>query len=250
MTPSQFEAIKAHDLDILVQPYLYIGVVVLLLLVAIVLTRMPKAGDSTERKSLLKAFGQLLRMKTYRQGVIAQFFYVGAQTVCWAYIMYYGHHVFYGMEGMSESAAQQVTTYYYLGALALFAVGRFVCTYFLKFIAPGRLLALLAFVAIACLLGVIFVDGRVGLWCLVAVSGCMSLMFPTIYGIALTGVRDNVKFAGAGLVMSILGGSVIPPVQAAIMDCQTEILGLSSVNYSFVIPLACFGVIMHYGLKH
>lgn len=189
-------------------------------------------------------------MKTYRQGVIAQFFYVGAQTVCWAYIMYYGHHVFSDMEGMAESAAQQITTYYYLGALALFAVGRFVCTYFLKFVEAGRLLALLALVAIVCLLGVIFVDGRVGLWCLVAVSGCMSLMFPTIYGIALTGVRDNVKFAGAGLVMSILGGSVIPPVQAAVMDCKTELLGLSSVNYSFVIPLACFMVILWYGWKH
>lgn len=121
---------------------------------------------------------------------------------------------------------------------------------FLKFVEAGRLLALLALAAIVCLLGVIFVDGRMGLWCLVAVSGCMSLMFPTIYGIALTGVRDNVKFAGAGLVMSILGGSVIPPVQAAVMDCQTELLGLSSVNYSFVIPLACFMVILWYGWKH
>lgn len=248
--PSRFEAIKAHDLDILVQPYLYIGIIILVLLVAIVLTRMPKAASDREQKSMWKAYGQLLRMKTYRQGVIAQFFYVGAQTVCWAYIMYYGHHVFSDMEGMAESAAQQITTYYYLGALALFAVGRFVCTYFLKFVEAGRLLALLAFVAIVCLLGVIFVDGRVGLWCLVAVSGCMSLMFPTIYGIALTGVRDNVKFAGAGLVMSILGGSVIPPVQAAVMDCKTELLGLSSVNYSFVIPLACFMVILWYGWKH
>lgn len=248
--PSRFEAIKAHDLDILVQPYLYIGIIILVLLVAIVLTRMPKAACDRERKSMWKAYGQLLRMKTYRQGVIAQFFYVGGQTVCWAYIMYYGHHVFSDMESMAESVAQQITTYYYLGALALFAVGRFVCTYFLKFVEAGRLLALLALAAIVCLLGVIFVDGRMGLWCLVAVSGCMSLMFPTIYGIALTGVRDNVKFAGAGLVMSILGGSVIPPVQAAVMDCQTELLGLSSVNYSFVIPLACFMVILWYGWKH
>lgn len=248
--PSQFEAIKVHDLDILVQPYLYIGIIILVLLLAIVLTRMPKAADTGERKPLLTAFGELLRLKTYREGVIAQFFYVGAQTVCWAYIMYYGHHVFSDMEGMPESVAQQVTTYYYLGALALFAIGRFVCTYFLKFVSAGRLLALLALAACACLLGVIFVDGRVGLWCLVAVSGCMSLMFPTIYGMALTGVRNNVKFAGAGLVMSILGGSVIPPVQAAMMDCHAEVLGLSSVNYSFVIPLVCFLVILRYGLKH
>lgn len=248
--PSRFEAIKAHDLNILVQPYLYIGIAVTVLLIAIAMTHMPKAGDTGEKRSLTKAFGELFRMKNYRQGVIAQFFYVGAQTVCWAYIMYYGHHVFHDIEGMTEAAAQQLTTYYYLGALALFASGRFICTYFMKYIAAGKLLALLSIAAIACLMGVIFVDGRTGLWCLVAVSGCMSLMFPTIYGIALTGVHDNVKFAGAGLVMSILGGSVIPPVQAAIMDCKAEVLGLSSINYSFVIPLICFLVIAVYGLKN
>lgn len=247
--PELYDFIKAHDLNILVQPYLYIGIVILVLLAGIMLIHMPKGADTGERKPMLKTFGELFRLKAYREGVVAQFCYVGAQTVCWAYIMYYGHHVFCNMEGMPEAVAQQITTYYYLGALALFAVGRFVCTYFLKFVSAGRLLALLSFAAIVCLMGVIFVDGRVGLWCLVAVSGCMSLMFPTIYGLALTGVHDNVKFAGAGLVMSILGGSVIPPIQAAIMDSRTEVLGLSSVNYSFVVPLACFAVVLWYGLS-
>lgn len=247
--PVQFETIKSHDLDILVQPYLYIGIAVVVLLIAIAITKMPKAGDTGEHKSMLTAFKELFHMKNYRQGVVAQFFYVGAQTVCWAYIMYYGHHVFHELQGLSEASAQQLTTYYYLGALALFAIGRFVCTYFMKYVSAGKLLSILALAAIALLMGVIFIDGSIGLWCLVAVSGCMSLMFPTIYGIALNGVHQNVKFAGAGLVMSILGGSVIPPIQAAIMDQKEQICGISSINYSFIIPLICFVVIAAYGVS-
>ena len=247
--PARFEVIKAHDLDILVQPYLYIGIVIFVLLFAIWLTRMPKTSDTGERIKVKKAVTQLMHMPNYRNGVIAQFFYVGAQTVCWAYIMYYGIHVFRDLQGLPEATAHEITTRYYLGALALFAIGRFVCTYFLKFVNAGKLLSILAVAAMVLLVGTIFVGGMAGLWCLVAVSGCMSLMFPTIYGIALTGVKENVKFAGAGRVMSILGGSIVPPVQAAIMDVDSDILGLSSLNISFLVPMICFLVIAMYGLR-
>lgn len=167
--------------------------------------------------------------------------------MCWAYIIYYGLHVFHDGEGMDEQVAHALTTNCYLLALVLFAVGRFVCTYYLKFVDAGRLLFILAVAAIVLLSCVIFVGGRIGLGCLVAVSGCMSLMFPTIYGIALNGLKDNVKFGGAGLVMSILGGSVIPPVQAAIMDIGGQWHGLSVLNLSFFVPLVCFLVVAWYG---
>lgn len=247
--PAQFEAIKTHDLDILVQPYLYIGIVILVLLLVIAITHMPKAGEQGEKKSLWTAIKQLAAQRNYRNGVIAQFFYIGAQTVCWAYIMYYGLHVFHDMEGIDEKVAHQLTTYFYLGALALFAIGRFVCTYFLKYVSPGRLLSCLAIAAIVLLMSTIFVGGRTGLWCLVFVSGCMSLMFPTIYGIALKGLKENVKFGGAGLVMSILGGSVIPPIQAAIMDVKGDFCGLSYINLSFFVPVVCFIVVAWYGWR-
>lgn len=246
--PAQFELIKAHDLDILVQPYLYIGIVILILLFAIWRTRMPKAADTGERRNVWTAIKQLEQMKNYRRGVIAQFFYIGAQTVCWAYIMYYGHRVFHDLGGMDEQAAQQLTTYYYLGALAFFAVGRFVCTYFLKYVSPGRLLAILAIAAMVLLVGVIFVDGLVGLWCLVLVSGCMSLMFPTIYGIALACVGDDAELGSAGLIMAILGGSVLPAVQAMIID--SDITFMPAVNLSFVVPVICFAVVIWYGLRN
>ena len=101
----------------------------------------------------------------------------------------------------------------------------------------------------ACLtLGVIFIDGRMGLYCLVAISACMSLMFPTIYGIALQGLGDDAKFGAAGLIMAILGGSVLPPLQATIID-QHEMFGMPAVNVSFVLPLICFIIIIAYGYR-
>ena len=218
-------------------------------IVAIRLTKMPKKGDSASKKSLGKALSELIRVKNYREGVIAQFFYVGAQVVCWTFIMHYGHRVFHVLGGMSEHEADQLSFRYYVGALVLFTLGRFICTYFMRFISAGKLLMILAILAISALMGVIFLDNIYGLYCLVAVSGCMSLMFPTIYGIALRGLGDNVKFGGAGLIMSILGGSVVPPLQAKIIDHGGEIMGLPSICVSFIVPVICFAVIAIYGFR-
>ena len=152
-------------------------------------------------------------------------------------------------EGMDERSAEIMSQKFNIAALVLFTVSRFICTWFLKYIKPGKLLAVLAVLAVLAIMGVIVSDSRFGLYCLVAVSGCMSLMFPTIYGIALKGLGDNVKVGGAGLIMSILGGSVFPPLQAMIIDYDGTILGLPSANVSFVLPLICFVVIACYGVK-
>ena len=247
--PAQFEVIKNHDLSILIQPYVYIGIVVILLLLAIRLTRMPKASDGGSSKSLGTAIKELAKVKNYREGVIAQFFYIGAQVTCWTFIMHYGHELFCVQGGLTEKAASALSFRYYIAALVLFTLGRFICTWFLKFISPGRLLAILAVAAMACLVGVVLFNDIKGMYCLVAVSGCMSLMFPTIYGIALTGLGENVKFGGAGLIMSILGGSVLPPIQAAIMDTHATVAGLSAVHVSFVVPFICFIVVASYGFR-
>lgn len=245
--PVFFEQIKAHDLHVLVQPYLYVGIVILILLGVFYFTRMPSASSDSSSKPIGRTLCELAANKNYRRGVITQFFYVGAQTVCWAYIMFYGLHVFRDGEMMDEKLAHQFTTNYYLMALAMFAIGRFVCTYFMRYVSPGKLLMVLSLAAILLLCFTIFYGGRVGLVCLVLVSGCMSLMFPTIYGIALRGLGDNVKLGGAGLVMSILGGSIIPPIQAFIMDHAPHIGSLSPVNISFLVPVLCFAVIAVYG---
>ena len=167
-------------------------------------------------------------MKRYRYGVVAQFFYVGAQIMCWTFIIQYGTRLFMA-QGMEEQAAEVLSQKYNIVAMVIFCISRFVCTLMLKYV-----------------LGVIFLQNIYGMYCLVGVSACMSLMFPTIYGIALKGMGDDAKFGAAGLIMAILGGSVLPPLQAAIIDCKT-LWGMPAVNLSFVLPLVCFVVITVYG---
>ena len=244
---TQFELIKDHDLNILIQPYIYIGAFILILLVLIALTKMPKITSTSSNKPLRQTLKELLKAKNYREGVIAQFFYIGAQVMCWTFIIQYGTHVFVG-EGMDERAAEILSQKYNIAALVLFTVFRFICTYFLKFIAPGRLLTILAVIGGTAVAGVILFTDVNGLYCLVIVSACMSLMFPTIYGIALRGLGDaNVKVASAGLIMAILGGSVFPPLQAALIDAKVSMFGLPATNTSFIVPLICFAVVGWYG---
>ncbi len=247
LSQSQFDLIKAHDLDILIQPYILLAAVCILLLVIIRITKMP-VGNSTKEKSILSTMRDLLTIKNYREGLVAQFFYIGAQVTCWTFIIQYGTHIFMG-EGYPEKEAEIMSQNYNIIAMVFFTISRFVCTFFLKYIQAGRLLSILAICAISFTIGVILFPDRNGLYCLVAISACMSLMFPTIYGIALHGVGSKVKVAGAGLIMSILGGSLLPPVQALIIDQNFSFLGVPSVNLSFVVPLTSFVIIAIYGHK-
>ena len=247
LSDEQFEAVKQHDLSVLIQPYVYIGLFIIVLILLIWLTKMPKISGTSSKKPLRESLSELLHMKNYREGVIAQFFYIGAQVMCWTFIIQYGTRVFVS-EGMDERAAEILSQQYNIAALVLFTVFRFICTYFLKYVAPGRLLTILAVIGGVAVLGVMLFTNVNGMYCLVLVSACMSLMFPTIYGIALRGVGEsNVKVASAGLIMAILGGSVFPPLQASIIDLKWSFLGLPSTNVSFIVPLLCFAVVAWYG---
>ena len=242
----QFNALKDHDLGVLIGPYLGLGVFCLILLAFIRLQKMPRAAQARAPKGLRTAMRELLHIANYREGLIAQFFYEGAQICCWTYIIQYGTRIFMA-EGMDEKTAEIEAMQYNIYAMLAFAASRFVCTWLLKYIPAGRLLSMLAILALSFLAGVILFPDRNGMYCLVAVSGCMSLMFPTIYGIALRGVGENVKYAGAGLVMAILGASLVPPLQALVIDADISLFGLSATNLSFVVPLLCFLVVALYG---
>ena len=246
LTELQFNAIKAHDLDILIQPYIFIGAVIIVLAIVIRLMKMPMDSDTHSTTGILSSLKELVKMKNYREGVLAQFFYVGAQVTCWTFIIQYGTRIFME-EGLDERGAEILSQKYNIIALIFFTCSRFICTWFLKYIQPGRLLSILAVIATVLTGGVILFTDRNGLICLVGISACMSLMFPTIYGIALRGLGDHVKVGGAGLIMSILGGSVFPPLQAAIIDSDATIFGLPATNISFISPLICFIVITIYG---
>ena len=244
---AEFEAVKAADLQVLSRPYVLIAIVLIVIFVLMLIARMPKSeslrDDSTK---FLPTIKRLWQNKKYRYGVIAQFFYVGVQIMSWTFIIQYGTRVFMN-EGMTEQAAEVLSQRYNIIAMAMFCCSRFICTFLLKFASPSKMLGILAVAGAALVCGVIFIDGRLGMYCLVGVSVCMSLMFPTIYGIALGGLGEDAKLGAAGLIMAILGGSVLPPVQAAIIDLG-KVGNLPAVNVSFVLPLICFIVITAYAV--
>ncbi len=243
----EFEAMKQADLSVLVLPYLLLGAFILTMFLVIRFARMPRVSEGTRSINFLPTIKRIFSIPSYREGVIAQFFYVGVQIMAWTFIIQYGTRIFVA-EGMAEQAAEVLSQRYNIVAMVIFCSSRFVCTWLMKFVNASRLLAILAVAGGILTLGVIGFQDRTGLYCLVGVSACMSLMFPTIYGIALKGLGDDAKFGAAGLIMAILGGSVLPPVQAAIIDLGT-VWGMPAVNLSFVLPLVCFAVIFVYGIR-
>jgi FHS family L-fucose permease-like MFS transporter len=231
-----------HDLNTVMIPYATIAVVVLLVLVLFAFSKMPDTGHEEEPISLGKLFKRLWNFH-YVGGVVAQTFYVGAQIMCWTFIIHYGMT----LVGLSAAQAQN----YNIVAMVIFLTSRFICTFLLKFLNPGLLLGLLAIGGLGLTLGAVFIQGMPGLWCLIGVSACMSLMFPTIYGIALDGLSPNhAKLGSAGLIFAIVGGAFLPRMQGGMIDgAGMNLFGqaLESVRVSFLLPAACFVVIAVYG---
>ncbi len=243
--PAALEKIQVADLAVIVWPYAILGGVVLLALMVFAIARLPDSTPHDARKSSVAAsLGRLLRKPDYLRGVIAQAFYVGVQIMVWTFIIQYAVNEL----GLPAQTAQG----WNIVAMVVFVSSRFVCTYLLKFFNPGRLLALLAVGGGLLVLGAIFIQGMPGLYCLVGVSACMSLMFPTIYGIALSGLGEDAKLGSAGLICAIGGGCLMPPLQALVMDGAGFALGplaLSATRASFLLPFLCFVVIALYGLS-
>ena len=242
-----FEAMKQADLNVLTGPYWVVGIVIIVMFVLILVARMPKNADQDHDMHIVPVLGRLLHRPRYWEGVIAQFFYVGVQIMCWTFIIQYGTRVFMA-EGMDEQSAEVLSQTYNIIAMVLFVSCRFLCTWLMKYLQPPKLLTIFAIGGMIATAGVIFLQNRLGLYCLVAVSGFMSLMFPTIYGIALGGLGADAKFGAAGLIMAILGGSVLPPLQAWIIDKGT-VGFLPAVNASFILPFICFIVVCLYGVR-
>ena len=242
----QFNIIKDHDLGVLIQPYIFIGAVVVLIMVIIWLTRMPHVETADSQKGLMETIRELAQRENYREGVLAEFFYVGAQVACWSFIIQYGTRVFM-VEGMTEQAAEITAQKYNIVAMCFFAASRFICTWLIQWLSPERMLSTMGIIGMVAIFGTITFTDRNGIYCLVAVSICLSLMFPTIYGLALHGIDENIKIAGAGLIMAILGGSFFPPIQAAIIESDIMLFGLPATNLSFLIPLICLAMVVWYG---
>ncbi len=241
-------AIQKSDLKIVSLPYALMGgfLIIVLFLFAWKLPAIT-AGEHQDDGGgldLTGTLGRLFHNKAYIEGVVAQTFYVGAQIMCWTFIVQYGE----SQLGLSKATAQNCN----ILAMIIFVSSRFICTFLMHYISSGALLTILATGAIFLITGTIFIEGYAGLYCLIGVSACMSLMFPTIYGIALDGLGDDAKLGSAGLILAIGGGCIMTPLQGRIIDLPALDLGfmeLASVRASFALPLICFIVIALYGWR-
>jgi len=244
-------AIRTNDLNIISKPYIALGILVLVILVIVAISKMPKKQD-TSTLPLGKTFKTLFKNKRYREGVITQAFYVGAQIMCWTFIFQYVDNINSGLPEEQHLTA----TWYNMAAMLAFLLGRAVNTFLLKFFNPGKLMFFFALGGILLTAGTILIPGIGGLYCLVGISITMSLMFPTIYGIALRDMGDEAKIGSAGLVMAIVGGALMPPLQGRILDiggdgfADVQLFGyIPEVNFSFILPLICFVVVAIYSYR-
>lgn len=256
MSAADLAAMQHHELTAISSTYLLIGclLIALLVLIAVILpgrlskssglpgsselsessvsSELSESSEQSEHHSILR---RLWQNRTYRQGVVAQFFYVGVQTGVWSFTIRLAMQEL----GIHEKEASMI----FLCSIIAFTLFRFLFTWLMKYVRPARLLAGNSVAAIMLSLTVVFATGWTAVAALVAISACMSLMFPTIYGMALEEVEtDDAKLASSGLIMAILGGAIITPLQAFISD-------RTGISASFCIPALCFLIILTYSLS-
>ena len=242
---AQKAEIRLHDLAVIRNPYVIIGLVVLVVFAVIALTRMPKTKSEEEKAAgnthtTRQTLSNLWHNRVYRGGVLTQVFYVAAQIMVWTFIIQYADNL-----GINKATAQT----YNIVAMCLFLASRFISTMLMKYLNSRKMLGLFGIGAALCTIGTILIVGKAGLICLVGISFFMSLMFPTIYGIALEDVDVQDTTLGASfLVMAIVGGALMPPLQGMIIDLGS-VAGHPAVNASFVLPLICFAVVAIYGWR-
>lgn len=232
--------IRIHDLEVIRNPYVILGIVVLAMFLVIAFRKMPQASVQIKNVSAKTTLNHLWHNSIYREGVVAQMFYVAAQIMVWTFIIQYADNL-----GINKATAQN----YNIFAMVMFLCGRFISTFLMKYLNSRLLLTIFGIGAALCTVGAILIVGEYGLYCLVTISAFMSLMFPTIYGIALENVNsEDTSLGAAFLVMAIVGGAIMPPLQGKIIDMQT-VAGHPAVNVSFVLPLICFCIITVYGIR-
>ena len=280
LNETELLSIQKSELLAVTNAYMILGLVMLVLFLLIIFTKMPKAQDDDKTLNLKATFQRLKKNKNYVWGVIAQFFYVGAQIAVWSFIIRYVMQqlnldavisglganpsqeaiigalrnvepvagAFYnfaeavGLNVLLPRTAEQAGATYYILSLILFVLGRFICTWLMKYIRPVNLLSALTALAVILSITVVYASGFAGVYALMGISGCMSLMFPTIYGLGVRGLGEDTKIGGSGMVMAIAGAALLTQVQGILSDQS------GSIKFAYWVPAIAFGIIAYYSL--
>lgn len=227
------EAQVASSLNTVIVPYLWVASILVIVWFMILFTRMPKASEEDKQLHVGATVMRLLQNKNYVFSVFAQFCYVGTQISVWTYTNFYIPE--------QIGVTQETALKYHTAALVLFGCSRWIFTGMMRYYRGSTLLAFAALMAVLASLIVIFVGGMPGVIALICISGLMSLMFPTIFGLGCANLGEDTKLASSGQIMAIVGGAIITPLQGAMLDA-------AGVSFSYLLPLACFVVIGVYAL--
>lgn len=232
-----YSAYMQHETMRIVAPYLVLGSLVLIWAIIIMFTKFPvlaseKMQHAEKEKTTLK---KLLSYPHFWKGVLAQFFYVGAQVGTWSYFIQYVQD--YTMQ------TEKIAGYFLTGTLVAFGVGRFSASYFMRFVKPGILMTVYSLINVMLVLVGIVLPGWVGLWAIFFTSFFMSLMFPTIFALAIKGLGPHTKMGASLVVMSIIGGAVFTPTMGLIFEST------KSMAIAMAVPLICYVVIAWYAMK-
>ncbi len=277
ISDAELAAVQSAELNSVTTTYVILGCVMLVILLAIALTKMPKLKEGGEM-DIKGSFKRLIHNKNYAWGVVAQFFDIGAQIAVWSYVIRYAMHNlhfdavisslgagatsdqiigalrhvepvaggFYsvceavGLDALLPRTAEQAGATYYIMSLILFVLSRFLCTWLMKWFKPRKMLATVAALGVLCCLGTVFGKGFFGVYCLMGISGCLSLMFPTIYGFGIKGLGEDTKLGGSGMVMAIAGASVLTQIEGILSDQS------GSIANAYIVPAVAFAVILYY----
>jgi len=233
MAAGQLQDIQQAELIAVMNPYVTIGILLLILWIIIAIRKMPEAKSTSKNLNLKAAFRELFNNKLYRMGVVAQFFYVGAQICVWSFTIRY----VMAELNIDEAGASS----YYIAALVVFTIFRFVNTFLMRYFEPENLLMTSALLGVFSTFLVIISGGLAGVIALISISAFMSLMFPTIFGLASKKLGEFTKIGSSGLIMAIGGGAALPALQGYLSDVA------GSIHLSFTVPLICFLIVALYG---
>lgn len=246
------DQVISHDLNVVSTPYMILGFVVLMVLIIFLFTKIEIKKQNEISLGLKSTLKNLASNKNYYEGVIAQFFYVACQIMVWTFIYQYVTAI---NENLPTDQKLNATVYVVASTLC-FLFARWICTFLIRFITPAMLLLIFGILGVVFCTSAIIMEGIVGLYCLVGVSFAMSLMFPTIYGIALSGMGDEAKLGSAGLILAIVGGALMPPLQAGIIDYGGTGLNdlvffgfIPEIRFSFILPLICLIVVVAFAKR-
>ena len=244
MSSEQLAEIRHTELFWVCVPY--VGLILIAFIIWVIFFRSKlNEKDGRVAMTVIEAFKKLFSNPRYYCGVITQFFYVGMQITVWTWMIKY----MMVLNGLPEHEAVN----YYIYAMFLFIGCRWLCTYLMKWLHAPRLMAVIAVLGMVVCLGTVYLPSSTATMCLMLISACMSLMFPTIYGIALRGLGEEVKLGAAGLIMAIVGGALITPLQGHFIDAGTLSFlasGFSAeeaaVRTSYLVPFVCMGIVFLY----